>query len=165
MRYNKSLFFIPLFILTSFFFSPTMNAAASNRSGQLGLGVMFGEPTGFTMKYWTGNRSALNFGLTYSFGNSAVVLVDYQWHFPQAFASAGRDGHLFVPYVGLGGVFAFHRSSRNSDAGIGMRIPLGIEFLPGRPPFGIFLEIVPGMWVAPAVDGFLQGAIGARFYF
>lgn len=154
--------------------SSTTSKALSNHGRSVGIGVILGEPTGLTLKAWTGRASALNFGLTYSFGSYFIFMTDYLWHFPEAF-SQGRVGSQFVPYVGLGAEVFFGDSSpyysrtrfRNStfdSVAFGARIPLGIEFSPQGTPFGIFAEIVPGVGLLPGMFGFVQGGIGARVY-
>lgn len=156
----------------------THSTRTSSSSKTLGLGVIFGEPTGLTLKYWNSHTTAINFGVTYSFGNYFVFLADYLWHFPTAFSSAtrGKISSEFVPYVGIGAeLFVgnspysslnrryFFFNSDNSIA-LGARIPLGIEFMPRSAPLGIFAEIVPGIGLVPGVFGFLQGGVGVRFY-
>lgn len=124
---------------------------------------MLGEPTGINLKYWTSYSNALNFGLTYSSGNSLAFLGDWLWHFPGAFTSIKHSRFLneLVPYVGLGGLIS---EVTNSSAALGIRIPVGVEFLPKHPPLGVFLEIAPGMTLLPGIGGFLQADIGIRYY-
>lgn len=137
----------------------------TSSSGNTGLGVMFGEPTGLTLKHWLNGSSALQFGLTYSFNNYVAVLGDYLWHF--AVHSEVR------PYIGLGAE-VFFDSADNSrrrfyrdhtgSVNLAARIPLGIEWLPRKAPLGIFGEIVPALGIAPGTYAFLQGDIGIRLY-
>jgi hypothetical protein len=65
------LFFITIFSITSF-----------SQSRGFGLGIILGEPTGISAKYWTGSTTALDFGLGYSFEkNSRMHLhADYLFH-------------------------------------------------------------------------------------
>src|SRR4051812_15300021 len=73
--------------------------SASRSSGNIGLGVMFGEPTGLTFKRLSKQKTAFDIGLTYSFDEFFEILGDYLWHFPRVFASAGAHGSEFVPYL------------------------------------------------------------------
>ncbi len=52
-----------------------------------------------------------------------------------------------------------------NDAMIGIRVPLGLAFLPATAPLEFFLEIVPILDVLPDTDFDINGAIGVRFYF
>lgn len=160
----------------------TARPSGSVTSGNFGLGVMLGEPTGLSAKYWLSDSRALDFGATYSFNSYFALLIDYLWHFPQAFSTAGRNGSEFVPYVGIGGILFVNSSNHwtydqfgrrvrhyngygDSSVGVGVRIPLGLEFLPKTVPLGVFAELVPGVGVIPGLFGFFQGDVGIRFYF
>jgi hypothetical protein len=176
----SSLFAINSFAATESSIYKGRPNSASN-GGDFGLGLMLGEPTGLTGKYWLSETSAIDAGFAYSFGNYTTVLADYLWHFPGAFASAGPSGNEFVPFVGIGGVLfisgnswngtyrdsnaPFFVGSSGNSAAFGARIPLGIEFLPKAAPIGIFAEIDPGIGLLPSTFGFFGGEVGARFYF
>ncbi|MDR3608385.1 MAG: hypothetical protein P4M08_13530 [Oligoflexia bacterium] len=147
---------------------------ASSQHGPLGLGIVLGEPTGFTAKYWTHSTEAFDLGIAYSFNDFFTLYGDYLWHFPEWFSKTSIRGKGLEPYLGVGGVLwvdtesGRHESTYFTDhgsAGIGVRVPIGIEWLPGKPPIGVFAEIVPGVGLIPAVFAFLQGGVGARFYF
>lgn len=140
-----------------------------------GVGVVLGEPTGFTAKFWLQPDRAVDAGLAFSFSDFVLVYSDYLFHFRGAFGNSNPFLHQLVPYVGLGGeLFVSESSDRtggpyytpnDSSVGFGIRIPLGLEWLVPRAPLGIFLELVPGVGIVPSTFGFFQGGIGARFYF
>jgi hypothetical protein len=159
-------------------------AAESHRSaagGHFGLGVVLGEPTGLSAKYRITSRDAVDFGLAYSFNDFFAIFSDYLFHFPGVIPrpSGSASGATFVseltPYVGIGAIAFFNTASARNDrkfftgdgssAGLGLRIPLGIEWRPHYPPLGIFLELVPGVGIVPSTFGFFEAGIGARFYF
>ena len=149
-------------------------STSSYANGPLGLGVIIGEPTGFTAKYWTHADEAFDLGLTYDFNNFFSLYADYLWHFPEWLSRTSLSGKGIKPYVGLGGVLWIDTESGRTDhtyftdhgsVGFGLRIPVGLEWLLAKPPIGLFAEIVPGIGVAPAVFAFLQGGVGARIYF
>ena len=161
-------------------FTSSARPSASGSSGNLGLGIMLGEPTGLTLKNWLSSTRAFDLGVTYSFGNYFAVLGDYLFHFPGAFSSSARSdvANDFVPYLGIGAIAFFdtgsngierngffRRNDLGSSVGLGVRIPLGLEFLPRSAPIGIFAEIVPGLGVIPSTFGFIEGVVGGRFYF
>jgi hypothetical protein len=153
-------------------------ARAAQPAGRapLGLGAVFGEPTGFSAKYWLGNPDqAIDAGLSYSFDDFLLVYADYLFHFPTLMGGRyAESAKYFKPYAGVGAMVYFSArdgkrgatglASSSSDVGLAARIPLGLEWMPEHAPLGIFLEIVPGFGVVPATFGFLQGGIGARFY-
>ena len=147
----------------------------------LGMGIMVGEPTGITAKYWYTQTDAQDFGFSYSFNNYFAILSDYLVHFPTALNRSVR-GDLsgeFVPFVGIGGILFvdssanpatgsaahFFTGSNRNTAAFGVRIPLGVEFLPRNTPIGLFVEVDPGLGLLPGTFGFIGADIGGRFYF
>jgi hypothetical protein len=133
--------------------------ALANKHGDLGLGVVFGEPTGITGKMWLNGRSAVDAGLSYSFKSYFQVYADHLWHFP--WTLKGRDTNVpLLPYVGIGAGVYF-----GNDVRATVRIPLGIEWQTSELPLGVFLEFVPGLRFAPDMDADFGGGIGVRYYF
>jgi hypothetical protein len=128
-----------------------------------GLGVIIGEPTGLSWKIWTGGQTALAGAAAWSFGeNDAFHLhVDYLFHNFRLFrVSRGR-----LPlYYGVGVRILFHEK-QEADTVVGVRFPLGIEYLFTSPSLGIFLEVVPILDLSPATDFDLNAAVGFRIYF
>ena len=175
-----------LLILTLFFSllaEPTAHAAGAraNTSGGtghrgFGAGIVLGEPTGFTVKYWLESRHAIDAAVAYSFGDYVLILADYLFEFPHAFQNR-RESFLrqLAPYVGIGAVVLIATTgasvnrrffgTNTSHVGLGVRVPLGIEWMPSDPPLGVFLELAPGLGVAPQTFGFLEGGVGVRYYF
>ncbi|MCM2323271.1 MAG: hypothetical protein NDJ90_08405 [Oligoflexia bacterium] len=144
------------------------------RPGGTAVGVIFGEPTGITGKFWQGSRNAIDAGFAYSFDSFMMIYGDYLWHFPGAFGASTPFVASLSPYLGVGGEIMFgdryHWDRKwvvqeSSSAGIGMRIPLGIEWRPANPPLGVFVEMVPGLGIIPGMFGFFHGGLGVRYYF
>lgn len=161
--------------LISLFAAPAAQArqVASNPHGPFGLGLVLGEPTGLSAKWWNGSTRAWDFGLAYSFSDYMILWADHLWHFPGALTSLTPSFSTITPYIGVGPeVFISSKDNRphngvhdGRSAGVGARIPFGLEWIPRTAPVGVFLELVPGVDFAPAVDVFFMGGIGARFYF
>ncbi len=130
-----------------------------------GLGVILGEPTGISWKAWTGGSTALAGAAAWSFGgrDAFQLHVDYLFHNFRLFrVSKGR-----LPfYYGLGVRARFHEEGGgDNDTVLGVRFPLGLEYLFSSPSLGIFAEIVPVLDLAPATEFDLNAAIGFRIYF
>ncbi len=145
--------------------------SAEARPKALAGGVIFGEPTGLTGKYWLSRTDAIDGGLAYSFSSFMLVYADYLVHFPKALSNTSLSKARITPYFGGGAILGFSgqggniKSSSGSTAGLGLRIPLGVEWMPENLPLGIFAELTPGMWLLPGITGYFQGGVGARFYF
>ena len=138
----------------------TAAQAGSNNSG-FGIGIMAGEPTGVSMKLWLSEANALDAGVAWSLesNNSFQLQVDYVMH-KFDLINVG-DGSLPL-YFGLGGRIRFREN--NSDD-IGVRVPVGLDYLFEDTPIDIFGEIVPILDLAPSTEFDINAAVGARFYF
>lgn len=124
-----------------------------------GIGIILGEPSGISGKLWLGSSNALDLTAAWSFkGDDHLLLqADYVWHsFNIISVSSGR-----LPiYFGIGG-----RVLLADDPLIGVRVPIGLNYMFSDAPVDIFLEIVPILDIAPATDFDLGGGLGARYWF
>ena len=139
-----------------------------------GLGIILGEPTGVTGKFHLSPYQALDFGFAYSFNNFALLYADLLFQVSQLSGSRGRGESQVSPYIGVGILYlTSFQSTRSNNAyftstdtvGLGIRIPVGLEFFPGNSQVGIFAEIVPGIGLLPSPFGFFEGGGGVRYYF
>lgn len=151
------------------------SSAQAARADGFGLGFVIGSPTAISGKMYLDSRRAWDAGLSYDFDDSITVYGDYLRHWPSAFSSR-REQFLreLSPYLGIGGLFHNSRDPylnkknqrRNeSVANLAVRVPLGIEWLTSAVPLGVFIELVPSVFIAPEVDVSLMGGIGLRYYF
>lgn len=144
-----------LFILS--FIILQINVSAQDRG--FGLGIILGEPTGVSGKLWTSGENAFDFAAAWSFqGNGNLLLqADYVWHIFRLIPVP--DGKLPF-YVGIGGEVILA-----SDPVIGVRVPLGLDYMFNNAPVDIFVELVPILRLAPSTDFDFAGGIGARYWF
>ncbi len=135
----------------------TTGLAAQN-SG-LGAGIIVGEPTGLSFKYWTGESTAFDGAVAWSFGKEDALHLhaDMLFHNPDLIKVS--QGSLPV-YYGIGARIRLEEKSK-----LGVRIPVGIAYQFAKAPFDVFLEIVPLLDLVPATDFGLNAAIGVRYYF
>lgn len=144
--------YIPLmFLLVTFLFSTNQTANAQSTE----LGVIIGEPTGVSAKFWTSGRTAVDLGVAWSLGESGNMHLhsDYLWHF------WNQSGLAF--YTGLGG-----RLILNDDTQLAARIPLGLQFNVAR-RLGLFFELAPTLPIIPETssDFDINGGAGLRIRF
>lgn len=145
---------------------------------EFGAGIVLGEPTGLSAKLWFDRDTAADFGLAFSLSDYFLIFSDYLFHFRGTFGNSHPFFTELATYVGIGGVLAFadhhhHHDGRDhkfyghddSRLGIGVRVPVGVEWLPPKYRLGVFLEIVPGLAIIPGTDVFIDAGIGARYYF
>lgn len=131
----------------------------------LGVGIILGAPTGFSFKFWTAGRTAIDLALAWDFGDDYFhIHSDYLYHFPLQFEGGGRS--RFLTYLGIGGRFKFKSGGRGEDKNLlGVRGVGGIEFLPYGTPLDIFAEIAPVMNIIEETSLDVDGGIGIRFTF
>jgi hypothetical protein len=124
-----------------------------------GLGVILGEPTGISGKLWTGQKTAVDGAVAWSFEKESSMHLhgDFLHH---SFNRARVDKGKLLLYYGIGGRVKFE-----DDSKLGVRFPLGIDYLFEKSPFDFFLEIVPILDLAPSTDFSLNIAIGFRYFF
>lgn len=136
---------------------------ATAKNGKFGLGVIIGEPTGPCFKYWTSQRTAIDGAVAWSFANNARMHLHADYLFYHDFGLIKVDKGRMPLYIGLGGRIRF--AEGNADDRMGIRIPVGLEYLFDTAPVDIFLEIVPILDLAPDTDLDFNGAIGVRYFF
>jgi hypothetical protein len=155
--------FILISILTILFCFGTLSAQTRG----FGIGVILGEPTGLSMKFWTSSNTAVDIAAAWSFINGSAVHVhaDYLYH---NFKLVKLDYDTLPFYIGIGGRIKFneHDDEENeNDIHLGVRIPVGLEFLPSKISFDFFIEIAPLLDLIPNTDFGFNGGIGFRYFF
>jgi len=138
-------------------------AAAQNfkgpTKGSFGIGAIFGEPTGITLKWWLTRDVAMDATAAWSFADDSAfqLHVDYLVH--QFDLIKVQKGKLPI-YIGFGGRVKF-----SDDTKVGIRIPLGMSYFLDTQPLELFGEIVPSLDIAPSTKAVLMGGVGVRYYF
>ncbi len=134
-------------------------ALAAAQDHGFGLGVLLGEPTGISGKYWLTHQSAIDGAAAWSFRHDGYFIIhsDYLWHFLDAIETTQ---HL-SPYIGIGG----RLGGKSGRAVLGVRMAAGLDFWPNNAPIDVFLEIVPILDLTPATELSANGGIGVRFFF
>ena len=144
-------------ILISFVALFSLSISAQDKG--LGLGLIFGEPTGLSAKMWTSERTALDAAVAWSFSGVGWfhLHADFLMHNYDLFSVS--KGALPV-YYGLGAFTTF-----SSDFGLGLRVPLGLAYQFEGAPVDIFAEVVPGLALLPDLAFYIGGGIGVRYFF
>jgi hypothetical protein len=131
--------------------------ARAQRRG-FGLGVILGEPTGLSLKSWTGRTTAIDAAVAWSFGreDSLHLHLDYLIHdFTLLRTNKGR----LPVYYGIGGRIKLEDRTR-----IGIRFPVGVSYI-FEAPLDLFVELGPILDLAPRTEFTLSASIGLRYYF
>lgn len=145
-------------IIALFFLLVTSGVLKAQSTG-FGAGIVVGEPTGLSGKYWLSQTTALDGAVAWSFLNegSFYIHADYLFHY---FDIISIESGKMPLYWGFGAKVALA-----NEAVLGAQVPLGIAYLFDGAPLDVFLEIRPGFNIAPATQFDMSGGIGVRFYF
>lgn len=124
------------------------------------LGVMLGEPTGLSGKWWRSSSNAIDAGLAWSFRKEGHLHVhaDYLFHY---FENSEIEDGTIPYYLGIGGRVRFEEE----DTRVGVRFAAGLEYYKEDLPFGFFFEIAPILDIVPETELDVNGGIGVRYLF
>ncbi|MFH1755324.1 MAG: hypothetical protein ABIA59_06430, partial [Candidatus Latescibacterota bacterium] len=109
--------------------------------GPFGIGIIVGEPTGISGKLYVSKSNAIDGAVAWSLkdNNDLHLHGDYLYH--NYTLIIPETGKLPV-YFGIGGRIKMHEKH---DDEIGIRFPVGLDYIFASAPFDIFIEVVPIM--------------------
>lgn len=141
---------------------------------KFGVGFIVGDPTAVSVKWFRTEERAIDAALSIVHNDYVIVWGDTLYHYPAALGKQKLIARI-SPYFGFGAIAAIASKSdhpkgnffdkRKDKAAVGVRIPFGVEWIWDKVPLGIGVELVPGIIVAPATMGALQGGLSLRYYF
>ena len=140
-----------------------LSFAESNHN--IGLGIIFGEPTGLTFKIWNRQTVAFDAGAAWSFigGKYFQIHSDLLFHNFNLFkVETGR----MALYYGPGARIKF--GSNDVDASnitVSLRLAIGISYEFEKTPVELFIEVVPMLDLIPSTEPNMAGGVGFRYYF
>lgn len=142
--------------------------ASQAGAGGFGAGIMVGEPTGLTFKQWMQHSRAVDFAAAWSFADETAVHMhmDYLYHVPGP-PEIDIPGLLF--HFGVGGRIKLVEDDDDkddeADNRLGVRLPLGLDYLFARSHLELYFEVAPLLDLAPSTDLRVNGGVGLRYYF
>lgn len=168
-RMKKQFLSIFCVLILSAGVAPAYGLISPKEHTPFGLGLILGEPTGLTAKYWLASRWAIDAGVSYSFREYFHFYSDSIWHSHTLASQLADEFKDISLYWGIGAGLRIV-SKGDPDEGdargnLMVRLPLGLEWLPNDPSIGPFLELVPGMGLVPKTFFDFGGGIGIRYYF
>jgi len=136
------------------------NAGAVERK-RIGLGVIAGEPTGLTGKFMLNSTNGIDVGVGWetSGDNEIHIYGDYLYHLYNIIDVT--KGYMPL-YFGAGLRYV---DREKKDDKLGVRIPVGLEYIFENVDLGAFFELVPVLNLTPDTDFDLEAGIGIRFFF
>lgn len=135
-----------------------------------GLGVILGDPSGLSAKYYLGGRStALDFALAFdTYGPTDGWMYFHGSYLIHPSVLGRGDGVEFPWHVGIG---AFAMSGRFGNDVVddldfvGLRVPLGVDADLEAIPLQFFADLALRVSIIPGTDIDFDAGIGARYYF
>jgi hypothetical protein len=144
-----------LFTLAISFCVLTANDSyAQQRPSNTELGIIVGEPTGLSAKFWTGANSAFDLGLAWSFSGQGSMHIHSNYLLHNTL-----DNQDLALYYGLGG-----RLLMRDDPKVGIRIPLGLQYVIPDSRLGLFFELAPMLNLIPDTEFDVNGGLGLRYF-
>jgi hypothetical protein len=148
-----------LLVTFIFFLSAFISIKAQDKN--FGIGIILGEPTGLSGKYWMSPENAFDAGLAYSFmedNKSFAFHADYLYH-----AEGVIDKYYKMPlYYGFGVRFRVREIKENT---FGVRGVIGLLIYLKDAPVDVFLEAAPVFRLLPDTNIDFDIAVGARYFF
>jgi hypothetical protein len=134
-----------------------LSAQAGPSAGLLGLGVLLGDPTAGTAKYWFDDRQAVVAGIGVS--QNLLLYSDYVFHGWELLPQSKR-GRL-AAYAAIGGRLEFM-----DETDFGIRLLPGLSYWPNfKRPVEFFLEVGPVIRLTNGTRVRVDGGVGLRVYF
>jgi len=132
----------------------------TTQNKKFGAGLMLGEPTGASLKYWLSDESAIDGLVGFSFDDTDFSIhADYLYHFNDL---VPLDENRLAVYVGGG---PRYRARDHRDDLFGLRTVGGVAYIFDDIPVDVFFEVGPVFDVAPDFKVRYTVGIGARFWF
>lgn len=128
---------------------------------KFGVGLMLGEPTGASFKYWLSDVAAIDgvVGISLDDDEDFAVHADYLYHLNDVIE---LDENRMTVYFGGGP--RFKARDRRDDL-FGIRTVGGVAYIFDDVPVDVFFEAGPIFDVSPDFDVRYTVGIGARYWF
>ncbi len=146
-----------LFIGSIFFFLSSSTINAQTRG--FGVGIVLGEPTGFTAKMWSSRTTAAVATIAWSTetDNHFHLQGDYLVH---ALNAIRIESTGLTPFIGIGALARFGDGDR-----VAVRVPVGLDYYIRSSGIEIFFELTPLMEISPDTEFDVAGGLGFRYFF
>lgn len=147
---------------------PRAASAQPAEKGVLGVGLIIGEPTGVSAKYYLSDDRAIDAAVGGAIvGRGIQAHADFLWH---PWILEQKESFALPLYLGVGGRILDHNGGGgdDDDVHIGVRAPVGVLFDFTKVPLDVFAEVAGVLDFRTEGDTFgvaLNAGIGARYYF
>lgn len=141
-----------------------LSSASFSQTNSFGVGIIVGEPTGFSMKVKMSENTAIDGALGWSFVDEGSVHIHGDFLLHDYSLISVDEGSLPV-YYGVGGRIKLKNRDRGvDDDRVGIRVPVGLAYEFSSRKVDIFLEVVPILDLTPKSRFSINAAIGVRYF-
>lgn len=142
--------------LAALTFASVQTAQAAPPRGGIGAGIVAGDPTGGTFRYFLAPSRSVDFGV--GFSGDAALWLDHSWHAWDLLPKPPSGVTDFWVSAGL-------RLETADDTKFGVRTLLGASWWLPDHPMELFATAGPVFQMTPDGGVGADGGIGVRFYF
>lgn len=146
----------------------SVSAWAVSPDDNVGVGVILGNPTGFSANYKFHNTRSIDMALAYDLSGDDDrfhIHSTYLFRYPD---SLDLESLQLGWYTGFGARALFYNNDNNGnddDFRLGIRGALGLSLDLEKVPIEIFAELAPVLNIIKDTDLDLDAGIGLRYYF
>ncbi len=141
---------------------PPVSEAFDKGHEGIGIGFVVGSPTGLSLK-WNFAGASFASALAWSFtGDTDITINTDHLRYQYALEHESGLGEQLPLYYGLGVNFRYRE---DRDSVIGLRLPVGFNYLSDTIPMDFFIELAPSLNIYPDTKFRLRLALGARYIF
>lgn len=131
-----------------------------------GLGVVVGDPTGLSGIWRMGDGLSVDGALAWSIPDDRIHLHADCLYDLVTYRDSDLPNVEMPLYLGAGARIRLGwDQKRSSSSVLGLRIPLGVAFLPEDVPIDGFVEIAPVVGLFPETSFDLDAGLGLRVFF
>jgi hypothetical protein len=149
-------------------FPSSAKAEPPPEKGVFGAGLIVGEPTGISAKYYLADDTAIDLAVGGAIvGRGIQVHGDFLWH---PWILEQKESFALPVYFGVGARILNHDGGGGEEdhVRIGIRGPIGVLFDFTHVPLDVFAEVAGVLDYRTKGDHFgvaLNAGLGARYYF
>ena len=152
----KLLFVIPLAICLS---AEARAQGTQGTGGKLGVGMVFGEPTGFSWKYRIDQINAVDGAIGVAPDDRFRMHVDYLWQ-----THPFNEQRLMLHYGPGFAIGGGNDPFSDEDVGFAVRGAVGLDYQIKQTPLELYFEVAPMVIMTPIVGSGLDLGFGGRFF-
>ena len=135
------------------------NLVAKPGNHSSGIGLVLGNPTGFSFKFSDTGSTHFNAALSWSLKKETNLYLHTDYIFKRFSPVHFSPKFSMTPTMGIGGRI------ETKEGELGLRIPLGLYHKFKENLFDLFIELAPTLNLVPKTDFEIGAALAVRYLF